>query len=131
MSQEELGEILGVKKSAIQKYESGAVTDLKASTIRILCETFHTYPWFFVSPEHHKLIEEIIRKINEGTGEGKRVSQSEMVMDQLVQKQRVHDVLALVATATELTDKGFERLISYAAELRQIKEYMGDIRPRQ
>ena len=131
MSQEELGEILGVKKSAIQKYESGTVTDLKASTIRILCETFHTYPWFFVSSEHHSIISETIRKLNESVKEGERIVESDRIMSHLAMKQREHDVFTLVLTAAELTDKGFDRLISYAAELRQIKEYMGDIRPRQ
>ena len=131
MSQEELGEILGVKKSAIQKYESGAVTDLKASTIRILCETFHTYPWFFISTEHHSIISETIRKLNESLKENERIIESDRIMNQLVRKQRERDIFTLVLTAAELTDKGFERLVGYAADLRQIKEYMGDIRPRQ
>lgn len=47
MTQEELGEILGVKKAAVQKYESGAVA-LKADMIRKLCDIFHVYPWRFI-----------------------------------------------------------------------------------
>ena len=34
MTQEELGEILGVQKSAIAKYESGRVVNIKRSTLK-------------------------------------------------------------------------------------------------
>lgn len=129
MSQEELGEILGVKKSAIQKYESGAVSDLKASTIRTLCYTFHTYPSYFVFPEHHEFLKETIEKIGGSQGETKYKNRTDMLIEQLMQKQRTHDLLMLITSSFELSDKGFERLVNYAADLRQIKEYMGDIRP--
>ena len=33
LTQDELGAYLGVKKSAIQKYESGAIVNLKSETI--------------------------------------------------------------------------------------------------
>ena len=131
MSQEELGEILGVKKSAIQKYESGAITDLKASTIRTLCYTFHTYPSYFVYPEHHEFLKETIGKMNGGIGENNYKNRSDMIIDQLVKKRREHDLLMLVTCAFELSDKGFERLVNYAADLKQIKEYTCDIRPGQ
>lgn len=44
MTQEELGDYLGVKKSAIQKYENGSIQNLKIDTIKKLCELFTIFP---------------------------------------------------------------------------------------
>lgn len=51
LTQEELGNMLGVKKAAIQKYEKGDIVNLKLATIRKLCEIFQVNPWEFVFPE--------------------------------------------------------------------------------
>lgn len=47
-TQEELGDRLGVKKAAVQKYESGQVQNLKQATIRNLCEVFEKDPSYFI-----------------------------------------------------------------------------------
>lgn len=41
LTQTQLGEILGVQKSAIAKYESGRVTNLKYEVIEKLCKYFN------------------------------------------------------------------------------------------
>ena len=48
MTQEELGKLLGVKKAAVQKYESGQVQNLKQDTIRKLCDVFGKNPAVFI-----------------------------------------------------------------------------------
>lgn len=48
MTQEELGEKLGVQKSAIAKYENGRVENLKRSTIQKLSEIFDVSPLNFL-----------------------------------------------------------------------------------
>ena len=40
LTQEELGELIGVKKAAIQKLEAGSVQSLKISSIKTLCDFF-------------------------------------------------------------------------------------------
>lgn len=52
MTQDELAIKLQVNKSSIQKYESGAVSNLKMETIRDLCRLFSVPPWAFVFPEY-------------------------------------------------------------------------------
>lgn len=51
LTQEQMSDILGVKKSSIQKYESGAVSNLKMQTIRTICEKFEISPYVLVFPE--------------------------------------------------------------------------------
>ncbi|MGN1399380.1 MAG: helix-turn-helix domain-containing protein [Erysipelotrichaceae bacterium] len=50
-TQSELGIMLGVNTSSIQKYESGATKNLKLETIRELCHIFDVPPIVFVLPE--------------------------------------------------------------------------------
>ena len=54
MTQEELGELLGVKKAAIQKYEKGEIVNLKLATIKKLCEVFQIQPGRLIYPEAEK-----------------------------------------------------------------------------
>lgn len=51
ITQSELGVMLGVNTSSIQKYESGATKNLKLETIRELCHIFDVPPAVFVFPE--------------------------------------------------------------------------------
>lgn len=51
MTQEELGNLIGVQKAAINKYESGVVTNLKQSTIAALAKALHVSPIELLSPE--------------------------------------------------------------------------------
>lgn len=48
LTQSDLAELLGVNKSAVQRYESGVIVNLKIETIRKLCDIFDTYPYKFV-----------------------------------------------------------------------------------
>ncbi|MBN2851551.1 MAG: helix-turn-helix transcriptional regulator [Clostridia bacterium] len=48
MTQEELGKIIGVQKSAIRKYESGAIENIKRSSIKLLAETFNVTPSYLM-----------------------------------------------------------------------------------
>lgn len=50
-TQEELGELLGVKKSAVQKYENNSIRNLKLDNIRALCKLFNVPPWVIIYPE--------------------------------------------------------------------------------
>ena len=51
MTQEELGNLIGVQKAAINKYETGVVVNLKQATIAALSEALHVSPVELLSPE--------------------------------------------------------------------------------
>ncbi|MBQ6555622.1 MAG: helix-turn-helix transcriptional regulator [Firmicutes bacterium] len=46
LTQEQLGDMLGVRKAAVAKYESGAVENLKRGTIEKMAEIFNVTPSF-------------------------------------------------------------------------------------
>ena len=48
LTQEQLGNLIGVQKSAIRKYESGVVQNMKRSSIQKLAEFFHVSPAFLM-----------------------------------------------------------------------------------
>lgn len=50
-----MSKILGVNLSSIQKYESGAVNNLKMETIRKLSDYFNLSPIVFIFPEDVEL----------------------------------------------------------------------------
>ncbi len=53
-SQEELGNMLGVQRAAVQKWECGTVKNLKRETIKKLSEIFNVPPSSFIVDEYLK-----------------------------------------------------------------------------
>lgn len=51
MTQEQLGEFLGVQKSAIAKYESGRVVNIKRSTLKKISDVLNIPPFELVFDE--------------------------------------------------------------------------------
>lgn len=48
LTQEEVGNILGITKAAVQKYENGSITNFRSDTIRKLCKLFGIAPAYFI-----------------------------------------------------------------------------------
>ena len=51
LTQEQLGEMIGVQKAAVQKWENGSVQNLKRATIKKLAEIFDVSPASFVKDD--------------------------------------------------------------------------------
>lgn len=98
LTQEELGNILGVKKSAIQKYESGAIQNLKMDTLRKLCDYFRVAPFMFTHPEKVTDLDALINLYHR-------------------ELDLTHTVIA------NLNEKGIDRLESHVKDLIRIDEY--------
>ena len=54
MTQEELGDILGVQKSAIAKYENGRVVNIKRSTLKKISDVLGIPPFELIFDEEHR-----------------------------------------------------------------------------
>ena len=104
-TQEMLGAKLGVKKAAIQKYESGRVVNLKQETIKKLTDLFEVPPTTFLDcSDWDKYAED--------------VNLAEQVKTiELLQKHFGDDAVILLHIYSELSDLGQERLIREAEKL--------------
>lgn len=103
MTQEELGIKLGVKKAAVQKYESGQVQNLKHDTIRKLCEVFGKNPSVFIFDEVDIVCEEQLRR--------------EVGLIEEIQKTYGKEVIQLLENFITLDDAGKAKVIEYTSDM--------------
>ena len=103
-----LGAKLGVKKAAVQKYESGKVVNLKQETIKKLADLFEVPPTTFLDcSDWDKYAEE--------------VNLAEQVKTiELIQKHFGNEAVTLLHIFSELNILGKEKLISDAEKLQEI-----------
>ena len=113
MTQEELGELLGVKKAAVQKYEKGDVVNLKMSTIRKLCDIFRVSPSTFVFPE----AEEFDKKHN-----SKQLC-FEVETIESIEELWGQDSVEVLNLFQELNIDGQKRVLEFTHDLSEIKKY--------
>lgn len=105
MTQEQLGEILGVGKATVQKYESGQIQNLKTTHIKKLCEIFAKKPHYFIFDdletfdENDSQIFDLLESLC-----GKPVSDS-------------------FKRFLRLNDRGKAKVVEYVADLSEIKKY--------
>lgn len=102
LTQEELGELLGVKKAAVQKYESGQVQNLKQGTIKRLCEIFEKSPSIFIFGETETMRFEV---------------------DLLEKMQMTYgkEVIALIEAFSNLDDEAKAKVIEYVSDMELIQ----------
>lgn len=99
MTQEELGALLGVKKAAVQKWESGQVQNLKHATIKRLCEVFEKNPTVFIFTENEMMCNERIRR--------------EVSMLEEMQKTYGKEVIELISVFIELDEAHRAKVMDY------------------
>ena len=109
-TQEMLGAKLGVKKAAVQKYESGRVINLKQETIKKLADIFEVPPTTFLDcSEWDKYAEEVNLVEQVKTFE-------------LIQKYFGKNAVDLIHIYSELSVLGQEKLIHEAEKIQMIYE---------
>lgn len=107
VTQEEVGEVLGVQKSAIQKYENGSVVNLKLDAIRKLCLFFQVPPGILIFPEYIFSLDEY------GSKE----------YNELVSLFTGEDFHNYMVAFSSLNLEGRKRLYSFAHDLALIEKY--------
>ena len=101
ITQSELGIILGVNTSSIQKYESGATKNLKLETIWGLCHIFEVPHIIFVF--------------------------SEIYDNSYHKKFKDYDLLLYIFTELlDITKEGSEKTMNYIEDIRSIQTYKKD-----
>ena len=112
ITQDELGEKLGVKKAAIQKYESGSIINLKIETIKKLAEIFEVTPAYIMGWD--KLDEEI----NNDTLK-RQIRLAELLSDRFDM-----EIVEVIFKSFELNEDGQNKLFSYMEDLTQLDKYI-------
>lgn len=106
-TQQQLGEMLGVQKSAVQKYEKGTVKNLKQETLMRLCQIFDVSPAVFMDAMY----------------DTDKLSREVQVLDELSLLFGSQSVNLLEAFQS-LNEEGKAKLYSYARDLAEIEKYM-------
>ena len=90
MTQEELGEILGVQKSAIAKYENGRVVNIKRSTLKKISDVLEIPPFELIFDEAHR----------------KTQKKNDILSDIILKAQEDEELLLMMEALSKL---GFEK----------------------
>lgn len=107
MTQEELGELLGVKKAAVQKYENETIINLKIDTLRKLSEIFEVAPSYIMGCT--KFDDEYdLDKIKEEI----------KFIESLEDKQR--EIFLMIK---QLNDEGINKILTVIEDLNEIPKY--------
>ncbi|MBR5823773.1 MAG: helix-turn-helix transcriptional regulator [Paludibacteraceae bacterium] len=113
MTQSELGELLGVKKSAIQKYEAGEIVNLKLSIVKKLCEIFKVTSDYLIFPE----AEECDEKYNA------KQLQLEIKVIEDIQALYGDQAVEILHNFTKLNDNGKNHALETIENLTLLEKY--------
>ena len=114
LTQEELGKVIGVQKSAIRKYESGMVQNIKRSSIKKLADFFGVSPSYLLGYEDSSTTitnnNGIIGDQNHGNtiiveNGGESVGEIEAELLALCKKMTVQQKTKLLTLAYELVEE--------------------------
>ena len=72
MTQEELGEILGVQRSAVAKYENGRVVNIKRSTLKKISDVLDIPPFELIYNEEAETKKKSATNNDSGLSESKK-----------------------------------------------------------
>ena len=108
MTQEQLGEILGVGKATVQKYESGQIQNLKTSHIRTLCEIFGKKPHYFIFDDLE------------------RYEKPDSLLIENISSIHGKPIAEEFECFLKLNETGRQKVIEYTLDLSQIPKYTRD-----
>jgi transcriptional regulator with XRE-family HTH domain len=114
LTQEELGELLGVKKAAIQKYEKGEIVNLKLSTIKKPCEIFEITPATIIFPEADEM--DRIYNSNKLHFEVKVIEEIEAIFGL--------KAIEMMETFTKLNEEGKDKALDMIDDISLIDKYI-------
>lgn len=110
LTQEEVGNILGITKAAVQKYENGTITNFRSDTIRKLCKLFGIAPAYFIFDD----VENDYSSTN-----------SEQLRGMII-KHFGERFVKFLDMVDRLNEDGRKKIMEYTADIVQIEAYRRD-----
>lgn len=110
LTQEEVGNILGITKAAVQKYENGTITNFKSDTIRKLCQLYGIAPVYFI-------FDDVESDYSSVTSDQLKTMVIKHFGERFV---RFLDILHI------LNEDGRKKVIEYSKDIAQIEGYRRD-----
>lgn len=108
LTQEQLGEMLGVKKAPIQKYESSEIVNIKIDTIKKLCKIFSVSPNYLIGFSDRKTYSEY---------------EKETAFSNLLHHFLGENGKILIKNYAFLNEKGREKIVEYLLDILKIEEH--------
>ena len=108
LTQEELGDLLGVKKAAIQKYENGAIVNLKVDTIKKLSDIFKVSPNYIIGWEFE---------------DPKNIENKSKFFNQIIIEHFGGDALETLKNLYILNVLGRNKIKEYSTDITMISDY--------
>lgn len=113
ITQEELGNVIGVQKSAIRKYESGKVENMKRSSIKKMADFFNVSPSYLMGMEEN---------INYGVNNGILGNQNTNNIIRVVQNEELPPMEKIIVSIFKnLTEEQKSEVIVYASNIMNTK----------
>lgn len=103
MTQEEVGEVVGITRSAVQKHEKGIIKNVACSTVELFAKALRCSPAYLMG----------------WTDDSRTEEQKKMLGGALSTAERV-----LIEKFSELNEEGQEKLLDYADDLVSSGKYI-------
>lgn len=110
LTQEEVGNILGITKAAVQKYENGTITNFKSDTIRKLSILFGIAPAYFIFDD----VENDYSSVNSDE------------LRAMIIKHFGERFVKFLDMVDRLNEDGRKKIMEYTADIVQIEAYRRD-----
>lgn len=112
MTQDELGDLLGVQKSAIAKYENGKVENIKRSAIKKMADVFGVSACYLMGFDED---EDAVKTLSK-----------QVTLLQAVQDQWGKEAVKALSILNELNEEGLKKALSALEDLSEIPKYRKD-----
>jgi transcriptional regulator with XRE-family HTH domain len=116
LTQEQVGAVIGVQRSAVRKYEKGEVVNMPISSIKKLAEFFQVQPTYLMGWSEEKGL------IATQGGGGEHMEDISIICEQL-KFAFGESVMSLLNSFFNLNDDGKEKAITQIQELNRLPKY--------
>lgn len=114
LTQEELAELVGLKKVSIQKYENGGVTNIKSETLEKFGEIFKVSPSYIMGWDKFDYIDTSTIK-------------EDLQILEVIKQYCGYVGVELYQIFEQLNEEGRRKILFYAEDLIEITKYKRDV----